>query len=103
MSTDRDITSETDDRYMVIGFDNYSVCTLYESPLMDDTELPLSERYTIDGNRLSCPLFYGAFTDYVTVRMVSADEMELTLEDNGTDESGTQTYTETVTFRRYYR
>ena len=103
MSTDRDITSETDDSYMVIGFDNYSVCTLYESPLMDDTELPLSERYTIDGNRLSCPLFYGAFTDYVTVRMVSADEMELTLEDNGTDESGTQTYTETVTFRRYYR
>ena len=88
---------------MVIGFDNYSVCTLYESPLMDDTELPLSERYTIDGNRLSCPLFYGAFTDYVTLRMVSADEMELTLEDNGTDESGTQTYTETVTFRRYYR
>lgn len=100
---DRDITSVNDEDYSVIGFDRKRICTMYETGSTDETmpELPISALFRLSGNKLSCPMFYGDFTTYVTVNMVSDDEMTLTLIDNGTKEDGKQQFTQVITFKRY--
>lgn len=101
-STDKDITSADDEDYTVIRFDKNSMCTLLASGSKDDMdELPMSARFKLDGYKLSCPLFYGDFTKYVTITMKSDNEMVMTLIDNGTDSSGTTQYTQITTFKRY--
>lgn len=101
-STDKDITSVDDEDYAVISFDKNSMCTLLASGSQDDmSELPVSARFRLDGDKLSCPLFYGDFTKYVTITIKSDNEMVMTLIDNGTDESGTTLYTQITTFKRY--
>lgn len=78
------------------------MCTLLASGSKDDMdELPMSARFKLDGYKLSCPLFYGDFTKYVTITMKSDNEMVMTLIDNGTDSSGTTQYTQITTFKRY--
>lgn len=100
---DRDITSKNDEDYGVIGFDRKRMCTMYESGSTDGSmpELPISALFRLSGDKLSCPMFYGDFTTYVTVTMVSDDKMTLTLIDNGTDEEGKTEFTQVITFERY--
>lgn len=102
---DKNITSKDDEDYMVFGFSTDGMCTIYESGDEDNMgmTLPASEAYKLVGDRLFCPFFGGKFADFVTVKQISTDEMELTLVDNGTDAEGTQTYTKKITCERYYK
>lgn len=99
-NVDMDITPETDDYYALITFDRNNMCTMaWYDPEENKTKLT-SARFRLDGNKLSCPIFYGDFTDHVTVEIISEDVMTITLIDNGTDEDGVSNYYEKVTFRR---
>lgn len=101
--TDHDITSKSDEDYCVIGFDRKRKCTMYETGSTDGSmpELPISALFRLSGDKLSCPMFYGDYTTYVTVTMVSDDKMTLTLIDNGTDQDGKTEFTQVITFERY--
>ena len=64
--------------------------------------LPISEKFTLFGSILSCPLFYGNFTTFVIIQKITEDEMTMTLIDNGTDENGRMLYNATTTYKRFY-
>lgn len=103
-STDEDILSNSNENYKRISFNKNSICTLLESGSPKDNMkgLPISEKFTLFGSILSCPLFYGNFTTFVIIQKKTEDEMTMTLIDNGTDENGRMLYNATTTYKRFY-